>query len=76
MKVRFTPAARSEFLEAIEFIRRDRPNAAAGFHRKANETLKRLGSFPESGRRIPEFPDLPIATFPTGNANTRTPTAS
>jgi toxin ParE1/3/4 len=57
--VRFTPGARSEFLALIDYIRQDRPQAALRFRHRAEETLLRLQDFPESGRRIPEFPDLP-----------------
>jgi toxin ParE1/3/4 len=59
LKVRFTPSARTAFLHAIEFIRWDRPMAAERFRRKCEDSLRRLEEFPESGRTIPEFPDLP-----------------
>ena len=59
MKVKFTPTARRQFLEAIVYIRGDKPSAAVSFRRTAEEKLKPLERFPESGRRIPEFPDLP-----------------
>ena len=58
MKVRFTPTARKQFLEAVAHISRDTSSAAASFRRSAEEKLRRLERFPESGRRIPEFPDL------------------
>ena len=59
MRVRFTPAGRIQFLAAIEHIRRDSPTAAQRFRARAEETLRRLQRFPESGRIVPEFPDLP-----------------
>ena len=60
MRVRFTPRARAEFRAVIDYIRRqDRPQAARRFRAHAEEILSRLELFPESGRRIPEFPDLP-----------------
>lgn len=59
MRVRFTSRARAEFLTAIEYIRQDRPEAARRFRAHAEEVLRRLERFPESGRRIPEFPQLP-----------------
>lgn len=59
MKVRFTPAARLELLDAVAYIRRDKPGAASRFQRNAHSKLKRLVTFPESGRQIPEFIDLP-----------------
>lgn len=60
MKVRFTPSARLQFLGAIAHIRRDDPEAAVKFRTRAEKVLRRLARFPESGRRIPEFPDLPF----------------
>ena len=59
MKVRFTPSARIQFLAALAYIRRDNPSAAFDFRHHAEKVLKRLERFPESGRVIPEFPDLP-----------------
>ena len=59
MKVKFTPSARAQFLEGLEYIRQDSPTAARQFRVKAEEALRRLEEFPESGRSIPEFPDLP-----------------
>lgn len=59
MRVRFTPSAREQFLGVVAYIRRDRPSAATRFRRRAETVLRRLEKFPESGRKIPEFPDLP-----------------
>lgn len=59
MKVEFTPSGRSQFLEAISYIRQDNPRAALKFRKESERALRRLTRFPESGRRIPEFPDLP-----------------
>ena len=59
MKIRFTPSARSQFLSALAFIRRDKPSAANRFRERAEAVLRRLEDFPESGRVVPEFPDLP-----------------
>jgi plasmid stabilization system protein ParE len=58
--IRFTPTAREEFLAAIKYIRKDKPGAAVQFRRKAEKALRRLNKFPESGRRLFEFPDLPF----------------
>ncbi len=60
MKILFTPSARLQFLEAIEYIRRDSPAAASDFRDKAEKSLSRLKKSPESGRLLPEFPDLPF----------------
>jgi len=59
MKIHFTPSARNQFLSALAYIRRDKPSAAISFRNKAETTLRRLEEFPESGRIIPEFPELP-----------------
>jgi toxin ParE1/3/4 len=57
--VRFTPSARTQFLAALAYIRRDNPTAAGQFRRRAERILRRLERFPNSGRAIPEFPELP-----------------
>ncbi len=59
MKVRFTPSGRRHFLDAIAYIVRDDPAAAGRFKRRAEAVLRRLERFPQSGRALPEFPDLP-----------------
>ncbi len=59
MRILFTPSARRQFLDAINYIRRDNPLAAARFRRKAGTALRRLIRFPKSGRLLPEFPQLP-----------------
>lgn len=59
MRVRFTPGARSQFLEALSYIRRDKLAAAVRFRNRAEKALRRLEKYAESERRIPEFPKLP-----------------
>jgi toxin ParE1/3/4 len=59
VRVRFTPTGRVQFLAAIAFIRREDPMAAARFRQRAEQALRRLEQFPESGRVVPESPDLP-----------------
>lgn len=59
MKVRFTPTGGRQFLAVVAYLLADRSTVARRFHARALKTLKRLQRFPESGRRIPEFPDLP-----------------
>jgi toxin ParE1/3/4 len=59
VRVRFTPAGRAQFLSALAYIRRDNPTAAARFRQRSEENVRRLGRFPDSGRIVPEFPDLP-----------------
>jgi plasmid stabilization system protein ParE len=59
VKVQFTPSARIQFLSAISYIRQDKPSAAVNFRNRAERILRSLEDFPESGRIIPEFPELP-----------------
>jgi len=60
VRVRFTPAARIQFLSALAFIRRDSPPAAVHFRDRVAKVLRRLEEFPQSGRVVPEFPELPF----------------
>ncbi len=60
MEVLFTPTARRQFLNALTYIRRDNPPAAIHFRKKAERVLRRLVDFPDSGRTIPEFPNIPF----------------
>ena len=60
MRIRFTPTARREFLDAITYIRRDNPEAARRFRKRAEKILRRLEQFPEntytaSGQRAAAF---------------------
>jgi toxin ParE1/3/4 len=59
VRVRFTPSARREFLDALDFIRQDSHAAAEGMLSRASQGLVQLRDFPESGRVVPESPDLP-----------------
>jgi plasmid stabilization system protein ParE len=60
LKIRFTPTARNQFLDALAYIHKENPSAAVSFRQKAEHVLSRLRDFPESGRILPEFPDLPF----------------
>jgi len=59
LKLKFTSSARRQFLEGLEYIRQDNPTAAHRFRLNAESVLSRLSEFPNSGRAIPEFPELP-----------------
>jgi toxin ParE1/3/4 len=59
VKVQFTPSARTQFLSALSYIRRDNSSAAVNFRNRTETILRRLEDFPEAGRTIPEFPELP-----------------
>ena len=60
MKVLFTPSGRDQFLAAVRYIYRENPTAAIAFRQRAEKVLSRLRKFPQSGRALPEFPDLPF----------------
>ena len=59
MDIRFTRTARSQFNSALRFIARDNPAAARNFRDKAEKSLERLRDYPDSGRVLPEFPNIP-----------------
>lgn len=46
-------------MPGYKYIHRDNPPAAIALRREVEKRLRRLERFPESRRRIPEFPDLP-----------------
>ena len=59
MRIRFTESAREQLLHAIDYIRVESPLAARRFRERIELALRQLETFPESGRHIPEFPELP-----------------
>jgi toxin ParE1/3/4 len=59
VKIRFTPVARTQFLTALAYIRQDNPEVAVRLRQRAETVLQRLEEFPDSGRVLPEFPELP-----------------
>lgn len=60
MRLRFTPSGRMQFLTAVAYIAQDDPQAAVKFRNRAEQVLRRLLRYPNSGRLIPEFPELPF----------------
>ena len=58
MKVRFTPSARAQFFAGLEYIKANNPLAALALLARAKRSLRRLSAYPQSGRKIPEFPEL------------------
>jgi len=59
VKVRFTPSAEAELLAALKYIHQEDPATARKLLERVSKHLHRLEAFPESGRKIPEFPGLP-----------------
>ncbi|MBU1698704.1 MAG: type II toxin-antitoxin system RelE/ParE family toxin [Candidatus Eisenbacteria bacterium] len=60
MRVRFTPTAKLQFLDILTYIKRDKPMAAVNFSGRVEKSLSGLEKFPDSGRPLPEFPELPF----------------
>jgi plasmid stabilization system protein ParE len=58
MKVRFTPSARSQFFAGLEYIKASNPLAALALLTKTKKSLRQLSSYPQLGRKIPEFPEI------------------
>jgi toxin ParE1/3/4 len=59
VKVRFARTAQLSFQSALNFIRQNNPQAAFKFYDRVEQILRRLEKHPDSGRMIPEFPQLP-----------------
>jgi plasmid stabilization system protein ParE len=59
-RVLLTPAARAQLLAALAYIAADDPFAARRMRGRVESSLSRLADYPESGRILPEFPDLPF----------------
>ena len=47
-------------MATLQYIAVDSPTAAVDLRERAATTLARLADFPESGRVLPEFSDLPF----------------
>ncbi len=58
-KVRWTRRALDDLSEIHSFIAKDSRRAAESLSERIVATADHLGSFPELGRRVPEFPDSP-----------------
>ena len=59
MRLRFTTSAKDQFLAAVAYIQVDNPTAGQNFRERAEAAFRELEKFPDSGRHVPEFPDLP-----------------
>jgi len=64
MQVRFVPQARTQYLEALVYVRAQNPTAADGIQLRAEAIVAQLSTHPRSGHVIPEFPDLPHLEVP------------
>jgi toxin ParE1/3/4 len=59
VKVVFSAGGELAFLEKLEYLTAENPRAAKALLLRVEKALRRLAKFPNSGRRIPEFPHLP-----------------
>lgn len=59
MRIEFTRTARTQLTAGLSYIRRDKPSVARALKERIQTGLRNLLEYPESGRIIPEFPDLP-----------------
>ena len=55
LKVLWTEPAMEQFAERLDYIGGFNPDAARKVRRKVDDSLGRLGDFPEMGRWVPEF---------------------
>ena len=63
MKVRYLPSAADRFLDILTALAGVNPFAADRFARSVERQYLRLATFPRSGLRVREFPDLPLQQF-------------
>ena len=64
MRVRFVPQARTQYFEALRYVRAHSPAAADGIQLQAEAVVEQLRVHPRSGHAIPEFLDLPHLEVP------------
>ncbi len=60
MKVVWSQRAEARLECEADYIARDRPLVAIRWLREMRERVRRLETFPFSGRRVLEFPQLPV----------------
>lgn len=66
-EVEWAESAVASLVDAIEYIARDSPSYAAAFAVRAERVAASLGTFPERGRRVPEFADPAVRELPVGS---------
>lgn len=67
MKVVWTKQARIRLAAIEDYIAQDDPVAAERWTGRLVQRAKSLGTFPESGRRVPELPHRPLRELVVGN---------
>ena len=66
-KVVWTPSARDDLREIVQYIARDNPDAARRVGERILESVEVLGGMPELGRMVPERRDPTIREIIRGN---------
>ena len=64
MRVRFTPQAERQYLDALRYLRTKNPAGAATVQGRAEAVIELSRDHPDAGRAIPEFPELPHRELP------------
>ena len=66
MRVRYTPRARSDLRQIIEYIAEFNPAGARNVKHAMDRTIQLIGQFPEAGRRFDEQNTrmLPVGRYP------------
>ena len=59
MRVRFTPQAARQYLDALRYLHTKHPAGAATVQRRPEAVIELLREHPAAGHAVPEFPDLP-----------------
>ena len=66
-EIAWAESAVASLVDAIEYIARDSPSYAAAFAVRAERAAASLGTFPERGRRVPEFNDPAVREISAGS---------
>jgi plasmid stabilization system protein ParE len=66
-EIAWAESALASLVDAIEYIARDSPSYAAAFAVRAERAAASLDTFPERGRRVPEFDDPAVREIPVGS---------
>jgi toxin ParE1/3/4 len=66
-EVEWAESAVASVVDAIEYIARDSPSYAAAFAVRVEQVARSLDTFPERGRRVPEFNDPAVRELPVGS---------
>jgi len=64
MRVRFTPPAERQYLDALDYLLERNAAAALRMQQRAEAVIAQLRTHPHSGHAIPEFPELPHREVP------------